>query len=273
MPVDYGDLSLAVDFVGSGDRGQAAWVDRESGQVWLRPADTGLLDEPLPDDLEDAKRYVRVPGQRELNVGLKRLALLFTQEQLPDEFDRVEDFFSRAGAFGRFRQLLARAGREQQWQHYQNAAETRAVLEWAREEGLEVTGVPQVAPPEPPATPAITFGRITPILRIFDEAKAREFYLDFLGFRVDWEHRFERDLPLYLQVSRGGCVLHLSEHHGDGSPGVAVRIEVGDIDGLHAELSARKYRYARPGIEDTAWGTRELSVRDPFGNRLVFFAR
>ena len=34
-------------------------------------------------------------------------------------------------------------------------------------------------------------GRITPILRIFDEAKAREFYVDFLGFKVDWEHRFE----------------------------------------------------------------------------------
>jgi hypothetical protein len=29
------------------------------------------------------------------------------------------------------------------------------------------------------------FGKTTPILRIFDEAKAREFYVDFLGFRVD----------------------------------------------------------------------------------------
>jgi catechol 2,3-dioxygenase-like lactoylglutathione lyase family enzyme len=31
------------------------------------------------------------------------------------------------------------------------------------------------------------FGKTTPILRIFDEAKAREFYVDFLGFRVDWD--------------------------------------------------------------------------------------
>ena len=50
-------------------------------------------------------------------------------------------------------------------------------------------------------------GKVTPILRIFDEAKAREFYVDFLGFRVDWEHRFEPGLPLYLQVSREGCAL------------------------------------------------------------------
>ncbi len=43
-----------------------------------------------------------------------------------------------------------------------------------------------------------------PIFRIFDEAKAREFYVGFLGFAVDWEHRFEPDMPLYMQVSRGG---------------------------------------------------------------------
>ena len=40
-------------------------------------------------------------------------------------------------------------------------------------------------------------GKTTPILRIFDEAKAKEFYVDFLGFKVDWEHRFEPGLPLY----------------------------------------------------------------------------
>ena len=69
-------------------------------------------------------------------------------------------------------------------------------------------------------------GRITPILRIFDEAKAREFYVDFLGFKVDWEHRFEPDMPLYMQVSKDDCIIHLSEHFGDGSPGVHVRIEI-----------------------------------------------
>lgn len=59
----------------------------------------------------------------------------------------------------------------------------------------------------------MSFGKTTPILRIFDETKAVEFYVDFLGFRIDWQHRFEANFPLYLQVSRGECVLHLSEHH------------------------------------------------------------
>ena len=116
------------------------------------------------------------------------------------------------------------------------------------------------------------FGRTTPILRIFDAAKAREFYVDFLGFRVDWEHRFAPDLPLYMQVSREGCVLHLSEHHGDGSPGSALRIETDSLDAFHQELIDKHYSYARPGIEDMPWGTRDMSVKDPFGNRLTFTA-
>ncbi len=113
-------------------------------------------------------------------------------------------------------------------------------------------------------------GAVTPILRIFDEAKAREFYVDFLGFAVDWEHRFEPGLPLYLQVARDGCVLHLSEHHGDCCPGAAVRIAVGDVDAYQARLLEKQYGYARPGVDDTPWGAREMSVKDPFGNRLTF---
>jgi catechol 2,3-dioxygenase-like lactoylglutathione lyase family enzyme len=117
------------------------------------------------------------------------------------------------------------------------------------------------------------FTSVTPILRIFDEVKAKEFYVDFLGFKIDWEHRFEPGLPLYLQVSKDGCVLHLSEHHGDCCPGAAVRIESTDLDAFHAHLIAKPYRYSRPGIEDMSWGTRDMSVKDPFGNRLTFFQR
>lgn len=118
---------------------------------------------------------------------------------------------------------------------------------------------------------AIAFGTPTPILRIFDETKAREFYVDFLGFSIDWSHRFADDLPLYLQVSRGDCVLHLSEHHGDACPGAALRIPVDGLEAFHRTLLDSRYRYARPGIEAQPWGCREVCVGDPFGNRLVFF--
>lgn len=72
--------------------------------------------------------------------------------------------------------------------------------------------------------------QVIPILRIFDEAKAREFYIDWLGFAVDWEHRFEDNMPLYMQVSKADVLLHLSEHHGDACPGAKILIECNDIE-------------------------------------------
>ena len=65
----------------------------------------------------------------------------------------------------------------------------------------------------------VRFNATIPVLRIFDLTKAREFYGDFLGMRWDWEHRFEPDLPVFAQVSRGALLLFLSEHFGDGAPG------------------------------------------------------
>ena len=113
------------------------------------------------------------------------------------------------------------------------------------------------------------FSAAIPILRIFSVEKAREFYLDYLGFSWDWEHRFEAGFPLYAQVHRGDLILHLSEHHGDATPGSAVFVRMQGVDAYHAELTATQYGYMRPGVEEAPWG-RVLAVTDPFGNRLSF---
>ena len=117
---------------------------------------------------------------------------------------------------------------------------------------------------------AIAFDQTIPILRIFSVDKAKEFYLDFLGFSLDWEHRFADDLPLYMQVSRGTLRLHLTEHHGDACPGSTVFVRMRGIEALHRELAAKTYRYLRPGVEQAPWGARVMEVTDPFGNRIRF---
>jgi extradiol dioxygenase family protein len=117
------------------------------------------------------------------------------------------------------------------------------------------------------------FTRTVPILRIFDVAKAREFYLDFLGCKVDWEHRYAPDLPLFMQVSLGEVILHLSEHHGDCSPGAKITIEMTGLAAYHAVLSAKKYGYARPGLVEEPWGATTMTIADPFYNHLSFAER
>lgn len=113
-------------------------------------------------------------------------------------------------------------------------------------------------------------GPAVPVLRIQDVALATEFYVDYLGFGIEWEHRFEPDLPLYARIRRGDTVLDLSEHHGDGTPGTVVWIPIADAESFHAELVARPHRRLRPGIDTDAPGGPTIQVIDPFGNTLRF---
>lgn len=112
--------------------------------------------------------------------------------------------------------------------------------------------------------------RVVPIVRIFDQRRAHEFYLDYLGFTVDWTHQFDDKGPTYTQISRGSLVLHLSEHHGDGTPGQVIYVAATGVRDLHAELGAKNYPFLNPGIGPSL-GADEgacMTLLDPFGNTL-----
>jgi hypothetical protein len=111
---------------------------------------------------------------------------------------------------------------------------------------------------------------IIPVLRILDEAKAKEFYIDWLGFTIDWEHRFGENFPLYMQVSRDGITIQLTEHYGDCIPGSRIRVLIKDLEKYNRELKEKDYRYYKPGTKKTEWNTTEMSLLDPFGNHIVF---
>lgn len=117
---------------------------------------------------------------------------------------------------------------------------------------------------------------VKPVLRIFDYEKAIAHYIHWLGFSIDWEHRFNDTSPVYLQVSFRDMVLHLSEHSGDGTPGSNVFID--NFEGLetyHASLLAKPYKYNRPGINVPFYDAYalEVTVIDPFHNQLIFVER
>lgn len=113
------------------------------------------------------------------------------------------------------------------------------------------------------------FEQAIPIVRIFDLAKAEEFYFGFLGFKLDWDHRYGDNFPIYMQVSRGDLRLHLSEHAGDATPGGNMVVYMKGIRAFHAELIEKNYRFMKPGLERE--GDRlEVTVTDPFNNHMRF---
>ena len=112
--------------------------------------------------------------------------------------------------------------------------------------------------------------QVIPIFRIFDYSKAVEFYIDWLGFHIDWEHRFDDNSPIYMQISRDGMAMHLSEHHGDATPGSQVFVNCTGLKAYHEQLIQKNYKYNKPGYEETFYNCHCVQVIDPFGNRISF---
>src|SRR5580698_1470585 len=104
------------------------------------------------------------------------------------------------------------------------------------------------------------FIKTIPVLRIFDYKKTIEFYIEWLEFKIVWEHTFDETAPVYMEVEKDGTTLHLSEHHGDATPGAKIMIWCEGIKAYHEELINKKYKYNRPSIQETFYGALEFTA-------------
>ena len=111
-----------------------------------------------------------------------------------------------------------------------------------------------------------------PVLRMFDEVQAKEFYLDYLGFEVDWESRFSPTAPLYVQIHLGEAILHLNGHAKEDAPITEVNIPVRGLQNFCDYLITKQAEYPKPIPVDPRYQGRntDLNLYDPFGNLLVF---
>ena len=121
--------------------------------------------------------------------------------------------------------------------------------------------------------PIARFEDLDPILDVHDIDAALRFYVERLGFQIDF--RDEEHPENYAAVRRDGVCLHMQWQHEDnfrdGAAGhLRVRITVDDPDALFAEYRSKGVLDERAQVRDTAWGTREFGIRDVDGNGLIF---
>ena len=80
-------------------------------------------------------------------------------------------------------------------------------------------------------------------------------------------------VALVALLDCGGAVTGIASSpdagSGDGSPGTRFQVTYEGVREFHAELCAKNYPYWRPGITETFWGTEQLNLLDPFGNKIA----
>src|SRR5262245_35342152 len=103
--------------------------------------------------------------------------------------------------------------------------------------------------------------RVVPALRITNYQRSKSFYVEQLGFRVEWEHRFEPHFPVFMAVVRDGMQIYLTEHSGDCQVGGLVHLVIENVDVWHREFESRGVRLTE--LPNNDLGFRNMNVTDP----------
>jgi hypothetical protein len=143
MPISFQEIVTAYEYANTGGFGEHhATLCRRTGKIYLHSESSELdeeLNDELPDDIEDAEKYIALPDKREIGLG-KPLVLDFAREWMPNDFDEVRSMFSRSGACKNFRALLIRRQALDRWYDYEAKAQEQALREWCKLNAIEIAG-------------------------------------------------------------------------------------------------------------------------------------
>lgn len=141
VSVRWSELIDAFDVANfGGGYENRAFVNLDTGSFHFI-SDTLDLDEEPPEDIDTSDRYLALPHKNDLDLG-RELALSFTEQHLPKEFDRVHGYFHKRGAYGRFKELLDDRGVLEDWYAFEKDATERALRQWCKENDIEIIPEP-----------------------------------------------------------------------------------------------------------------------------------
>ena len=111
-----------------------------------------------------------------------------------------------------------------------------------------------------------TIGNIVPVLSVGSYEETVSHYVEWLGFKVDWEYR-EEQLPFVISITSDGFSFMLAE--SETSTGSWTTIYVSDLEAMLEELNSRRSNSVKIELyppNDIA----QIHVIDPWKNLLVF---
>ena len=114
--------------------------------------------------------------------------------------------------------------------------------------------------------------KVVPQLRTTDLDASIDFYVSRLGFELAFRHS-----DFYAGIRAGDQLFHLklvdtpdpSIDFVESGNHLHLYFETADVDALASSLAEKGVPFVSP-VQDTAWGTRELTIRDDQGHTLCF---
>ena len=141
VAVKRDELEEAFEFVSSGAPSEnTASICLATGKIRWHSTSFDMEDDE-PDEDDDAEGYVSVPQKNELDLG-RHLVFRFVSQEMPDDYDAVDDCFRRRGAYGRLRDLLQRRRMLERWYSFEAQATKEALGAWCEENAIQLLDDP-----------------------------------------------------------------------------------------------------------------------------------
>jgi hypothetical protein len=139
MEIEFSEIDTAFTFVSFGDQYEHyAYLNRKTGETYY-VSETGATDEDIPEDLYENEDYIEIPHKNDLNLG-RNLVFDFIGSRLPEDFGKVQTYFSKKGAYSRFKDFLEQNELLDEWHQFENEQIEKELRSWCRINKINVVG-------------------------------------------------------------------------------------------------------------------------------------
>jgi hypothetical protein len=139
MEIKFSEIDTAFSFVSFGEQYEHyAYLNQKTGKIYY-VSELGDSDEDIPEDIYENEDYIEIPHKDDLNLG-RNLVFSFVGSRLPEDLDKVQNYFRKKGAYSRFKDLLERKELLDEWHQFENDQIEKELRNWCKINKIKIAG-------------------------------------------------------------------------------------------------------------------------------------
>jgi hypothetical protein len=136
MKIKFSEIEMAFNFVSSEQpEFHSAIVSKSTGETYYHTELGDNFDE-FPEEAYESEDYIEIPHKNDLDLG-QRLVWRFVEKEIPGLEPKVRGFFSRRGAYARYKTFLEEIGLLEKWYEFESSETQKALRAWCEENEIE----------------------------------------------------------------------------------------------------------------------------------------